>query len=261
MLKKAYNGMIIMIFTGYIMYLGTTVNNVSAKVLFIIVGIFMLSIFIYYEYLKSIYSKMINLLTMETDITLAKQFRTKLQRKDFTNGFKHSIILFDSLLLLDEGRYEDCLNHMNKEKRFFCSTIDYLFIYYHNQLMCYYFLNERENALAIIQKLMEIKKLNKKKYNPLFSWDEIDGIRYSLEGRNKKSLQSFEKVQESQLNKREKTYLYFLIANCYKSLKEIQLYGEKMKIARNYGNSLAIMGEWGNETFKLGNSVKKRENC
>lgn len=240
MLKKAYNCIIVVIFVGYIMYLGITVNSVLAKFFFSIVGVSVLSIFIYYEYLKSIYSKMINLLTMKTNITLAKQFKTKLQSKDLANGFKQSIILFDSLLLLDEGRYEDCLIHMNEDKKFFGSTIDYLFIYYHNQLMCYYFLNEREKALAIIQKLMEIKKLNKKKYNPLFSWDEIDGIRYSLEGRNKKSLRSFEKVRESQLNRREKSYLYFMIANCHKNLEEIQLYGEKMKIARKYGNSLAI---------------------
>lgn len=206
------------IFASYILYLGITTQNLFAKILFITVGLFVLGFSVYYEYLKSLYERMIRALTMDFDIPKAKHYRQQLITKDFMKGFKSSIILFDSLLLMDEGKYQETLDHMEENKKFFHSTVDYLFITYHNQLLCHYFLNQPTEAEIPLKRLFEIKQLKKKKYSPLFSWDEIAGVQYALANRHTKSIQAFEKVNTKQLNTREQAYLYYFMAQEYKKL-------------------------------------------
>ncbi len=250
MVRKAYTWGIYLIFAGYLIYLGITTEALIAKIIFITIGSLVLGIGIYYEYLKNIYEKMILSLTMDTDISLAETYRQQLLEKDLFKGFKNSVILFDSLLLMDKGNYQACLDHMEKHQTFFRSTVDYLFIYYHHSLVCYYFLKDNDRAALQLRKLAEFKKMKQKKYSPLFSWDEIDGIRYSLADRNKKSLQSFQKVPVKQLNSREKAYLYFMIADCYKELADLSHYGEYRKKARAFGNTLALTRSNGNEAIE-----------
>lgn len=239
--RKSYRWIVYIIFTIYIFYLAITTSALGAKIFFLFTGIFILSFSLYYEYLKNIQQKMIYSLTMDTNIVLAKEYREKLIIKDIFSGFKQSLILFDSLLLLDEGKYEKCLVHMEKNDSFFQSTVDYLYIFYHNKLICYYFLNNKKEGLQQIKKLSEIQALNQKKYSPLFSWQEIEAIGYFFEGRNQKSIQTFLKVEINQLNAREKTYLYFMIAQGYKNLNNINKYGEYLNLARQQGNSLYIV--------------------
>lgn len=251
-IKKSYIWFVYIIFASYILYLGITSSTISTKLFFLTVGFLILSISLYYEYLKWIYQKMIFSLTMETNIPLAKKYQEKLIKQDFLHGFKQSIILFDSLLLLDEGKYEECLIHMKKNENFFRSTLDYLLIFYHNKLICYYFLNEHEKGLKQINKLLEIKSLNQKKYSPLFPWDEIEALRFFFEGRIKKSIQTFLRIESKYLNAREKTYLYYMLAQGYKKINDINKYGEYLNLARHQGNSLMIARKQGlqNETFE-----------
>lgn len=250
MFKKSYTWGIYLIFIGYVIYLGITTEMLIAKITFITIGSLVISISCYYEYLKTIYEKMITSLTMETDILLAKKYRQQLLEKDKFKGFKNSVILFDSLLLIDEGNYQECLNHMEKHQRFFRSTIDYLFIYYHHSLICYYFLRDNKRATNQLKKLADFKKMKQKRYSPLFSWEEIDGIRYALAGRNKKSITQFKKVAVKQLNLREQAYLYFMIADCYKELADLSHYGKYRKKAEEVGNTLSLARSSGNEAIQ-----------
>jgi hypothetical protein len=101
--------LIYMVFASYIIYLTFTTPQQIAKAFFLITGILVLATVFYYDYLKSLYDKMISALTMETDIPKAQALKKQLQKKDIFKGFKHSLILFDSLLLIDEGAYEACI--------------------------------------------------------------------------------------------------------------------------------------------------------
>lgn len=239
--KASYMWIVYAIFASYIVYLGVTTEALGARIFFLVTGFLLLSGALFFEYLKRIYGKMIAALTIDADITLAKNYREQLEKADRFHGFKHSLVLFDSLLLLDAGKYSECLAHMEANRKFFKSTVDYLFIYYHNQLHCYYFLNQKAEALEIVKKMQEIKKLKQKKYSPLFSWDEIAGIQYSLEGRNQKALHSFEEVNTANMNNREQAYLYWMMANCYKELGVTKEVGHYRKQAREAGNTLVLL--------------------
>lgn len=240
-IKASYMWLVYAIFAGYIIYLTLTTEALGARIFFLVTGLLLLTGALFFEYLKRIYRKMIAALTIDADIALAKDYRDQLKKADRFHGFKHSLLLFDSLLLLDEGKYRECLAHMETHRKFFKSTVDYLFIYYHNQLHCFYFLNQIEDALAVVKKMQEIKKLKQKKYSPLFSWEEISGIQYSLEGRNQKALKAFEEVPVANLNNREQAYLYWMMANCYKELGRTKEVGNYRQQARKAGNTLVFI--------------------
>ncbi len=239
-MKRIYTSIVFAIFAAYIIYLGIQAESWGAKLIFILVGSTVLAISIYYEYLKIIYEKMIRSLTIDTDIPKSKRYRQTLLKRDWFNGFKNSLLLFDSLLLMDQGRYEECLELIDNHSQFFHSTVDYLYISYYNQLLCHFFLNQVEDAETSLKNLMGIKKLSKKKYSPLFSWDEIEAIGYDLANRHQKSLQSFNKVPLKQLNSREKAYHYYLIALQYKVLGNTKEYGNNLKKSQNYGQTMII---------------------
>ena len=56
-IKKSYIWFVYIIFASYILYLGITSSTISTKLLFLTVGFLILSISLYYEYLKWIYQK------------------------------------------------------------------------------------------------------------------------------------------------------------------------------------------------------------
>lgn len=90
--KKISLWLIYMVFASYIIYLAFTTPQLIAKAFFLITGIFVLATVFYYDYLKSLYSKMIAALTMETDIPKAHDLKRQLQKKIYLKGL--SIPLF-----------------------------------------------------------------------------------------------------------------------------------------------------------------------
>lgn len=88
--------------------------------------------------------------------------------------------------------------------------------------------------------MLEFKNISKKKYSPLFSFDEIIGIKYHLEGLHRKAIRSFKKVDINRLNEREKTYIYYFISLAYRELHDDSKVGLYLKKLRISGNELAI---------------------
>lgn len=101
----------------------------------------------------------------------------------------------------------------------------------------------------MIKKIVAFKEIKSNQYSPLFSWEEINGIAYFLDGRNKKSIQSFNEVPINQLNAREKTYLNFMFAESYRQLRDFSKVGEYMSEMRKYSNTLSISRREKSETF------------
>ena len=194
---------IYVIFIGYILYIGNKATTFSSQMFFGIIGFLVVSISLYYEYLKYLYSKMIKQLTTNCSITAATMQRNNLVKKDIFKGFKGSLILFNSLLLIDSGKYQECLDYMETNHNFFHGTLDYLFIYYHNRAYCNLFLNNKKAGLEDCKHLLEFKNINHKKYSPLFSFDEITGIKYYLEGLHQKAIRYLKNDDTTQLNNRE----------------------------------------------------------
>lgn len=238
--KKSILWMVYLIFAFYIGHLVLTVPAFGTKVIFGSIGTIVLSIVLLFEYLKNSYEKMIYALTIECDLTIAKQRKIDLQKKDLFNGFKQSIIIFDSLLLLDEGKYQECLAHLERHQRFFHGTLDYLFIYYHTQMYCYYFLKDQKNLHISLEHLTKLQSTNKKQMRGLFSWHEIIGINYLYQNRNRKCLKELELIDQNKLNNRELTYLLYVKGQCLLKLEQKSEGYRLLKEAKVSGNTLAI---------------------
>lgn len=209
--KQYYIWGIIGIFTCYLVSIVLKTPTISGKAFFLIIGSLLIIGGSYYEYLKKIYQKMIAAQTQKYDFQLAKQYQEQLQHLDLFKGFNGSFILFDTLCLIDQGQYQACLNHLFKHEKFFKGKIDYLFIFYYHQLLCYYFLDQTENALAMIPKLKQFKQINQKKMAPLFSFTQIEAINYLLNNRTQKGLTMLETMNLQLFNLREKMLHYLIM--------------------------------------------------
>ena len=58
-----------------------------------------------------------------------------IKKLDIFHGFKGSFILFHTLCLFDQQKYDKCLKHLATNERFFKAKLDYLFIFYYYQLL------------------------------------------------------------------------------------------------------------------------------
>lgn len=238
--KKIFWWSVYLLFLLYIFYLVGTAEGLLAKTLFGTVGISVFLIVCLFEYLKLIYEKMIYALTVECNLEQAKCLKETLNKKDWLRGFNKSIIIFDTLLLLDEGRYSDCLAHLKEHQTFFRSTLDYLFIYYHTQMQCYYFLNEFETLNDVLKSLNKLKQADKKQLRGLFNWHEIDGVNYFSQNRNRKSYDTLNLIDSAYLNNRELTYILYMKAQCLFRLEQSTEAYRLLKEMKKIGKTLAI---------------------
>lgn len=238
--KKLMLWCVYLIFVLYIVKLVITTEQTGAKLIFAVIGAIVVSVILLFEYLKRKYDHMIYSLAMDCSIPQAEALKQQLIEKDIFHGFRRSIYIFDALLLLDKGDYQGCLNHLAAHEAFFRSTYDYLFIYYHTQLHCYYFLNQHEQAEQVLPALLKLKQLKKKQLSGLYSWEEIEGIKFYLQGRNKKSVEAFERVDTTLLNNREQAYLFYMMGRSQLAAGHLAEGNRLIKEARLIGTTLHI---------------------
>lgn len=238
--KKLINWSMYLIFIIYILYLLITSSKLITKILFGMIGFIIIITCILFEFLKTRYDRMIASLTVSCDIKQATKLKEELQKIDLFHGFKQSIIIFESLLFLDSGNYQICLSHLEKHKKFFHSTLDYLFIYYHTQMYCYYFLENKEQLNNTLMKLLPLKSIDNKKLTPLYSWHEIHGMKYFYQKRFSTCLKELEKIDLSLANNRELTYYLYLKAQCFFQLNQQQNGNRMLKEVKRSGNTLSI---------------------
>ncbi len=239
--KKMFVWSIYLLFALYIYSLIYSSETLGAQLFFGCIGFVALCIVGLFEHLKIVYEKMIYALNVHCDLEEAARLKEQLKRKDLFNGFKQSIIIFDSLLLLDAGKYIDCLAHLDKHQKFFHGTLDYLFIYYHTQMYCYSFLKDEKNLTIAFEKLFQLKDKQKKKMRGLFSWHEISGLQYFHQQKNQKCLQELSLIDTARLNNRELSYLLYLQGHCLLKINKPNEGNRLLKKARTIGNTLAIV--------------------
>lgn len=218
--KRLLLWMVYFLFACYIGTLCLTSTALGAKLFFGGFGLLALVIVALFEYLKFAYENMIATLTVTCDLAEAYRLRQAFEKKDVFNGFKHSLVIFDTLLLLDQENYSACLAHLAAHQSFFHGSLDYLFIYYHSQLYCYHFISDEANVQHVLTKLNQLYASSKNQTSGLFSWQEIKALRYYHQGRKTKSLATFELIDENKLNNRELAYLYLFKADCLFALNK-----------------------------------------
>lgn len=239
--KVIFNIAIYIAFAIYVTYLIGTAPKIGTKVLYSIILVFVLGTCLYYEYLKHLYRKMVTALTYDCNPVKAINLRDHFQHLDIFHGFKGSLTIFNTLLLIDTGNYQKCLKWLDQHDRFFRTSIDNLFIMYHTRLQLAWLLNNPDAADFAMNGLTKIRGTKQKKYSPLFSWDEIDGVNCLVKGRYSKALQYFNHVDRKRLNQREITYLDMMIVTAFRHLGKTNQIGPYLKEAKEIGSNFALV--------------------
>lgn len=241
-LKRVINYGLYLIFTFYIGYLIRSSNSIGSKLFFLLVGAAVLSTLLLFDYLKTIYKKMISSLTVDCDDQQAIFYKKKLQKHDIFHGFKQSLILFDGLLLLDQGRFQECLAHLNAHHSFYHSTLDYLLIAKRTELQCAYFLQDQPLFDCAYHELKKIKNQATKKHpvSPLYSWDEINGLNFFCQRRNGQAQKSFAMISTERFNPREEAYLFFEQAQVEFALGHQSAAHQLLKEVKSRSNTLYL---------------------
>lgn len=239
--KVILNILIYIAFFAYVLYLIIEAPKFSTKILYLFILVIVLGTCLYYEYLKQLYHRMVGLLINDCDPIKAWQSANLLTKRDIFKGFKGSLKIFNVLLLMDEGHYEECRRYLTNEDQFFRASIDNIFIKYHSELQLAWLLNDPELGNSAMKGLNKIRNTNRKKYSPLFSWDEIDGLHCYINDRYSKALTYLNHVDISKLNSREQTYLNVLIADTYRKAGKTNEIGSHLQTAKELGNKLAII--------------------
>ncbi|WP_314063663.1 hypothetical protein [uncultured Vagococcus sp.] len=241
-IRKWSNWTLYIIFSAYILYLVFTTPQ-PLKIVYGMIGLVVLSIILLFEWLKSLYDRMILALTFDCNQEKARQLRDQLIKFDYFHGFAPSLKLFDTLLLLDQGAFQECLSHLDKHHRFFHGTKDYLLINYHTQMQCAYYLNNRELFDDSLKKLSQLKYSlqTKKDLSPLYSWEEIDGLHFLRDKRYSQALKKLEGVDTTNFNPRETTYLLFEKAQVNHALNKSSEAHRLLKDVIAQGNQLHLV--------------------
>lgn len=206
-------------------------NNL--KVFFSIIALLLIVAFVlFYNKLKQIYEQMIRDLTVNGDIQKAKKDEQHLIQLDKWKGYDKSILLFNALLYLDQGKWQSLETLLENESNFFHSSFDYLAIYNYLKFKLAYFTQNLSMLDEYYSKFNEIMHTGKIKH-PLFSCDEVDAIYFYAHKRYKKSLSSFEKIKLTSMNTREQAYVQFELAQTYRALNQTHHKNESFKFVEN----------------------------
>lgn len=239
--KVVFNILIYLAFFAYVLYLIIQASHISTKILYSLILIIVLGTCLYYEYLKQLYHKTVGILINDCDPIKARHSSELLRKRDLFNGFKGSLTIFNVLLLMDEGKYDECRKYLIDNDKFFRASIDNIFIKFHTELQLAWLLDNPSLGESAMTGLNKIRNTNQKKYSPLFSWDEIDGLNCYIKSRYSKALSYLNHVDASKLNAREQTYLNVLIADAYRESGKTNEIGTYLQKARMNGNKLAIV--------------------
>lgn len=194
-------------------------RNTQAVTWGIIGLILLISFVLFYDKLKKIYRLMITSLTQDCSPDQAQVYEKQLLALDKFKGYEKSLVIFNALLQLDTGQFDQLSQLLKDESRFFHSSLDYLAIYNYVKFKMGYLTGNAALLEEYYHKFMEVMHTGKIK-NTLFSSDEVNGMYYYACGRYQKSLHYFQQIKTSSMNEREKNYFYFEYAQTLRALNQ-----------------------------------------
>lgn len=226
------------IFVGYGIYMIVITDDVAGKACYGILSIIVLSVALWSEYLRKLYHKAIRTLDMDCNPEQAKEIFNDLLKKDFFKGYKKTVLVFDTLYTLDNNDPQACLDVIQKDEKFFRSSLDNLLIRNYSTFYAYHLLNNRTKTKALYPDVMKMRgaKIKGSKVSPLYNWDFIDAVYYLACKDYKKSLQAFERCNTMHMNQRELVHFYYQYAMLAKEMKNPILRDQ------NYDKIIAIKG-------------------
>lgn len=240
--KRFIHIVIYVIFLFYSIYLITNAPDMSVKLVYFAITVFFLFFAIYSEYLEYIYENAIKALNYKCDPELAINYFNKVNKLDFMKSYKKNRILFDNIYYLAIYEPNKAIELINKNDSYFRANIDALFIRNVSLFIAYIELNNKTQAKKAYPEIIKLKgvKVKGKKLSPLYNWQELEALDYYISNDFEKACKSYESVNISYMNNKEKTqyYLYY-----YKSLiktNNIEKANEIKALLETVANKLPI---------------------
>lgn len=223
-----YNTRNIISFLFYIVFGVFTIIQIihtptySSKIFYLILLILILGVALYSEYLKYIYRKAIKVIAFDLDAKKGEEIFETLLKKDIFHSYKNDKKIFDTLYYIDQMKFEECLEYIEKHSKFFHSSIDQLLIYHYTKFYCSYNLGNYNIAKEEYSKLERMKNQKTKgaKVSPIYNWEFIDSVYLSSKKDYKQSLNTFKTVNTQNMNNREKVHYYYQCAVVCLKLKD-----------------------------------------
>ena len=202
--------LIYIIFCVYTIHLIKYEKNIYSKILFLNILILFMFISLWSEYLKFLYQKSIYYLNVELDCNKAIYYFEKLIRKDFFKSYNKTFLIFKILYNIYKENYLESIEILNKNYKFFRSSLDNLLIQKYTYFFCNYKLNNKNNVEKYYSDLLKLKKSknDKIKVSPLYNWEFIDAIYYKSIYNFEKSKYYFENTNTKNMNLRELIIYY-----------------------------------------------------
>lgn len=201
---------IYIIFIIYSLFQINKAQQVSTKLFFILIIGILLAFAYWSEYLKHTFRKAIRVITIDCDPDKANDIYNDLLKRDKFNSYKNDKYIFDTLYYIDKKQYQDCLDHIEEQSKFFHSSLDQLLIYHFSKFFCSYQLNDLNTAKEEYNKLKRMKdtKVKGAKVSPLYNWDFLEAVYDACKKEYRQSYNQMKKVNTDYMNNREKIQYY-----------------------------------------------------
>ena len=220
--RTAIIGMFYIAFGLYSIYIIQNATVLSTKIFYGCLAILLLSVSIYSEYLRHLYNKAIRTLTMDVNPELARKQMDYLLKRDVLKAYKNSELIFNTLYASDMLEIEYGLNLLEKNKKFFHSSLDQLLIYHYSKFYLSFLKEDFTTTINEYSYLIRLKnsKVKGNKVSPLYNWEFINAIYQFARKNYKTSINIFHTINIKNMNHRELMHLYYQMGNIYAKTKD-----------------------------------------
>jgi hypothetical protein len=228
-----------MMFVFFIVFLIFTIQFIIDQetllniILSIIFFSFLSFIFVLSEILRFFYRKATKALIMYLDNDQAIRSIQLVKKFDILKGYRNSILVFYTLIYLDQGNYESLEDHI--ETPIFQTSSSLKLVYIYNKFYIAIQKNNMKEATELFHQISSAySKKNKRRKAPktVYSLNHIAADYYLFKGNLTKAEQNLKTVDENYLNPREKSYFYVSFAKFYRqknNQQKEQFYLQKAK--------------------------------
>lgn len=234
--------MMVVLFVVFVVFSTQFVLNqetITDIILSIVFLSFVSFFFVLSEVLRYYYRLSTKALIVKCDPKLAEHYINIIKKIDIIKGYKNSILVFYTLMYLDQGKYDELDKHIDQPG--FQTSASLKLVYHYNKFYIAVHQNDLESASSYFKLIQQAYSKNtKKRKTPktVYSINLITADYYLLKVNLNKAEQNIKVIDENYLNLREKTYLYISYAKLYKMKNASQKEQQYLNQAKDISEEL-----------------------
>jgi len=209
------------------------------RIMIIIIAVFFSFFFLLSEILKFFYKQATKRLVLDCNPEAALEIAAKLKKYDIIKGYKHPLLIFHTLVYMDQGDYESLEKHISNPH--FQTSANLKLVYNFNQFYLSLYHQDFEKATEYFRLItIAYKVKTKRRYavKPIYSLSQISADYYLYKQNMTKAEDGLRNINPNYLNPREKSYYYISYARFCK-LKGLQKEAVYLKDAQEIAPNLA----------------------